>query len=64
MVVVRGEDGRSVSPRMTATRLSDDGVLLAGGYPNNDRVTAQTWLESAILSAKGMLRQLSGVSAD
>jgi hypothetical protein len=29
---------------MSATRLSDGTVLLAGGYANNDQATAQTWL--------------------
>ena len=29
---------------MTETRLKDGSVLLAGGYPNNDQSTAQTWL--------------------
>ena len=29
---------------MTETKLRDGGVLLAGGYPDNDRATAQTWL--------------------
>ena len=29
---------------MTETRLKDGSVLLAGGYPNNDQATAQTWL--------------------
>lgn len=29
---------------MTETRLNDGSVLLAGGYPNNDQATAQTWL--------------------
>ena len=29
---------------MTETRLKDGSVLLAGGYPNNDRATAQAWV--------------------
>jgi WD40 repeat protein len=29
---------------MTETRLKDGSVLLAGGYPNNDRATAETWI--------------------
>ena len=29
---------------LTETRLKDGSVLLAGGYPNNDHATAQTWL--------------------
>jgi hypothetical protein len=29
---------------MTATKLSDGGVLLAGGYPDNDRATDETWI--------------------
>jgi hypothetical protein len=29
---------------MSETRLRDGSVLLAGGYPNNDQATAQTWL--------------------
>jgi WD40 repeat protein len=29
---------------MTETKLKDGRVLLAGGYPNNDRATAETWL--------------------
>lgn len=29
---------------MTETRLKDGSVLLAGGYPNNDRATAQAWI--------------------
>jgi hypothetical protein len=29
---------------MTETRLRDGSVLLAGGYPNNDQATAQTWI--------------------
>jgi hypothetical protein len=29
---------------MTETELQDGRVLLAGGYPNNDRATAQTWI--------------------
>lgn len=29
---------------MTETRLNDGSVLLAGGYPENDQATAQTWL--------------------
>jgi len=29
---------------MTETRLKDGTVLLAGGYANNDRATAQTWI--------------------
>jgi hypothetical protein len=29
---------------MSETRLRDGSVLLAGGYPNNDQVTAQTWI--------------------
>lgn len=29
---------------MTETRLADGSVLLAGGYPNDDKATAQTWL--------------------
>jgi Kelch motif/Galactose oxidase, central domain len=29
---------------MTETRLHDGTVLLAGGYPNNDRATAQAWI--------------------
>ena len=29
---------------MTETRLQDGTVLLAGGYPDNDQATAQTWI--------------------
>ncbi|HLM81667.1 MAG TPA: hypothetical protein VK302_13700, partial [Terriglobales bacterium] len=29
---------------MTETKLRDGSVLLAGGYPNNDQATAQTWI--------------------
>jgi hypothetical protein len=29
---------------MAETRLRDGSVLLAGGYPNNDQATAQTWI--------------------
>ena len=29
---------------MTETKLKDGSVLLAGGYPNNDQATAQTWI--------------------
>jgi hypothetical protein len=29
---------------MTETRLNDGTVLLAGGYPNNDRATAEAWI--------------------
>ena len=29
---------------MTETRLKDGSVLLAGGYPNSDQATAQTWI--------------------
>jgi hypothetical protein len=29
---------------MSETRLKDGTVLLAGGYPNNDQTTAQTWI--------------------
>lgn len=29
---------------MTETRLKDGSVLLAGGYPDNDQATAQTWI--------------------
>ncbi len=29
---------------MTETKLSDGSVLLAGGYPNNDSATAETWI--------------------
>ena len=29
---------------MTETRLKDGSVLLAGGYANSDRATAQTWV--------------------
>jgi len=29
---------------MTETRLKDGSVLLAGGYPDNDRATAEAWL--------------------
>jgi len=30
--------------RPTATLLTDGNALLAGGYPNNDQATAQTWI--------------------
>jgi len=29
---------------MTETKLRDGSVLLAGGYPNNDQATAETWI--------------------
>ncbi len=29
---------------MTETRLRDGSILLAGGYPNSDQATAQTWI--------------------
>lgn len=29
---------------MSETRLKDGSVLLAGGYPNNDRATAESWI--------------------
>jgi hypothetical protein len=29
---------------MTATKLKDGCVLLAGGYPDNDRATNETWI--------------------
>lgn len=29
---------------MTETKLSDGSVLLAGGYPNNDQATSNTWI--------------------
>ena len=29
---------------MTATKLSDGSVLLAGGYPDNGRATNETWI--------------------
>jgi hypothetical protein len=29
---------------MTETRLGDGSVLLAGGYPDSDRATAQAWI--------------------
>jgi len=29
---------------MSETKLRDGGVLLAGGYPNNDQATAQVWI--------------------
>ena len=29
---------------MTETKLNDGSVLLAGGYPNNDAATAETWI--------------------
>jgi hypothetical protein len=29
---------------MSETKLRDGSVLLAGGYPNNDQATAQTWI--------------------
>jgi hypothetical protein len=29
---------------MTATKLNDGSVLLAGGYPDNDRATNETWI--------------------
>jgi hypothetical protein len=29
---------------MTETRLRDGSVLLAGGYPNSDQATTQTWI--------------------
>jgi hypothetical protein len=29
---------------MTETKLKDGSVLLAGGYPDNDAGTAETWL--------------------
>jgi len=29
---------------MSETRLKDGSVLLAGGYPNNDQATAETWI--------------------
>ena len=29
---------------MTETKLRDGSVLLAGGYPDNDQATAQTWI--------------------
>jgi hypothetical protein len=29
---------------MSETRLKDGTVLLAGGYPNNDQCTGETWI--------------------
>jgi hypothetical protein len=29
---------------MTETKLKNGSVLLAGGYPNNDQATSQTWI--------------------
>jgi len=29
---------------MTETKLNNGSVLLAGGYPDNDQATAQTWI--------------------
>jgi hypothetical protein len=29
---------------MSETKLKDGSVLLAGGYPNSDQSTAQTWI--------------------
>jgi len=29
---------------MTETKLRDDSVLLAGGYPNSDQGAAETWV--------------------
>ena len=29
---------------ISETRLNDGRVLLAGGYPNNDQATSQTWI--------------------
>jgi hypothetical protein len=29
---------------MSETKLEDGSVLLAGGYPNNDQATAETWI--------------------
>jgi hypothetical protein len=29
---------------MSETKLGDGSVLLAGGYPNNDQATGQTWI--------------------
>lgn len=38
--------GQMPEPRhyMTETKLLDGSVLLTGGYPNNDRASAETWL--------------------
>jgi WD40 repeat protein len=42
-VSVSGEIGDSWH-YMSETKLQDGRVLLAGGYPNNDRATAQAWI--------------------
>jgi hypothetical protein len=41
--VVAGDIG-DARHYMSETLLSDGSVLLAGGYPNNDQATAQTWI--------------------